>query len=276
MRQLILDVFPDSSGLVTIKGRNFRYLRQVLRIKNGDMVSLRLPDGILVQATAASVDDRGKNIIMQLCGDTADSPDTITRGVQAYQIERNGKRTEFWLMQFVPRPQKFELIVRQATECGIKRIIPVTGEYSEKGSISALRNSKKERLERIITEARQQSGSPVETEVTEPVTLEQAVGEWNSLAAGRNPAAFVLSERSDFCRPLHAVLKEKDRRPDLVCIAVGSEGGISPAEISFMMTKGLFMPVHFSVNILRCETAALYGTAAIQSAVEEADRMGDL
>ena len=31
--------------------------------------------------------------------------------------------------------------------------------------------------------------------------------------------------------------------------------------------KGLFEPIHFAVNILRCETAALYGIAAVQSEI---------
>ena len=50
-------------------------------------------------------------------------------------------------------------------------------------------------------------------------------------------------------------------------MAVGSEGGISPEEVKLLQEKGLFHPIHFAVNILRCETAALYGIAAVQSAI---------
>ena len=42
-------------------------------------------------------------------------------------------------------------------------------------------------------------------------------------------------------------------------------------EVELLKTKGLFYPLHFSVNILRCETAALYGIAAIQTAMTELD-----
>ena len=52
-----------------------------------------------------------------------------------------------------------------------------------------------------------------------------------------------------------------------VAIAVGSEGGISPEEVRTLEEKGLFQPIHFAVNILRCETAALYGIAAVQSEI---------
>ena len=47
---------------------------------------------------------------------------------------------------------------------------------------------------------------------------------------------------------------------------MGSEGGISPAEVEILQ-KEHFEPIHFDVNILRCETAALYGIAAVQSAI---------
>ena len=52
-------------------------------------------------------------------------------------------------------------------------------------------------------------------------------------------------------------------------IAVGSEGGISPEEVRLLEEKGLFVPVHFAVNILRCETAALYGIAAVQFEINQ-------
>ena len=52
-----------------------------------------------------------------------------------------------------------------------------------------------------------------------------------------------------------------------VCIFCGNEGGISPDELELLVKKALLCPVHFSVNILRCETAALYGIAAVQTGV---------
>lgn len=261
MRQFILDKVPDKSGLVYITGKDYRYLRQVLRVKTGDMINLRLMDGTLQNSTVASIDDKAKKILIQICANTNanSNTETITRGVQADEIEAevSGSSVEYTLFQFIPKPQKFEQIVRQATECGVKTIVPVIGEYSEKSSISALQNGKKERLERIIREARQQSGSPVNTTVEEPVSLETAIEKY------KMDVAFVLSERQDGDKTIREILAAK---PDAgkIGIACGSEGGISPTEIEILSQKGLFYPIHFSVNILRCETAALYGIAAVQ------------
>lgn len=266
MRQFILDKNPDKSGLVTIQGKDYRYLRQVLRVKTGDMLYLRLPDGSLKNSTVCQTDEKAKKIVLQICAGTGQEEKTVTRGVQANKIEENCyfSKYEYWLFQFIPKPQKFEQIVRQAVECGVKYIVPVIGEYTEKTSLNVLQNSKRERLERIVREARQQSGSPVETKILEPVGLEEAIDNWNR---NQNKTGFVLCEREEGSQSIRKIFASDDKF-DKIGIVVGSEGGLSPSEVEALVNKGSFHPVHFSVNILRCETAALYGIAAVQTAVE--------
>ena len=274
MRQFIVEKNQIKNGLIQLEGKDYRYFRQVLRVRAGDMVSVRLPDGSLSNATVAKIDETSRCLTLQLCADTGK---TITRGVQAEEltggaVSANGAlMVEYWLFQFLPRPQKFEQIVRQATECGVSVIVPVTGEYTEKSSAEALLGSKKERLERIIKEARQQSGSPVDTKVLEPVSLDKAIEMWKDGSDSAESVAFVLSERDDCSGNLRAGVQkagglEKIKR---AAIAVGSEGGISPEEVKLLEEKGLFLPVHFAVNILRCETAALYGIAAVQLEINQ-------
>ena len=265
MRQLILDKMPDKKGIVSVEGSDFKYLRQVLRVKSGDMINLRLLDGTLQNSTVAAVDDKSKKILLQICANTSSrtvTRGTVTRGVQAEKIQSEvaSLSQEYILFQFIPKPQKFEQIVRQATECGVKTIVPVIGEYSERSSLLALQGNKKDRLEKIIREARQQSGSPVETVVTEAMTLGEALGRYE------RDVAFVLYERQVDEGTSTAELLKTNPQAKKIGIACGCEGGISPNEIELLTKKGLFIPVHFSVNILRCETAALYGIAAVQVA----------
>ena len=268
MRQLIVNKNPDKKGLVLIEGKDYRYLRQVLRVKAGDMVTLRLSDGTLCDSTAAKIDDNAKKITLQVCGALrqAQGPqnDAVPEPVE-------GPSIEYTLFQFIPKPQKLELIVRQATECGVKNIVPVISEYAQKGNIEALTGGRIERLQRIVREARQQSGSPTDTTVFEPVTVEQAADLWNKIkeeAGGdEKSAGFVLSERC-----VDGALRQAQGPRDAatlraVAIFCGNEGGISPDELELLEKKALLRPVHFSVNILRCETAALYGIAAIQTAI---------
>ena len=266
MRQLIIEKNQDKNGLVIIDGKDFHYLRQVLRVKAGDMVKLRLSDRELYNSTVAKIDDSAKKITLQICaalrepqGPHSDNANTgVGEALEPPDIE-------YTLFQFIPKPQKLELIVRQATECGVKNIVPVISEYAEKGSIAALAGGKKERLERIVREARQQSGSPVDTTIFDPVTVEQAIEIWNKIKeqTDGDAAGYVLSERT-VEEPFG---RFKDKPPAAVCIVCGNEGGISPDELELLTKKALLYPVHFSVKILRCETAALYGIAAVQTAI---------
>ena len=271
MRQLIVGKNQDKKGLVTIEGKDFHYLRQVLRVKAGDMVKLRFPDGSLQNSTVCKIDDSSKTITLQVCAMVrqAHQPQSV---VVPELVE--GPSIAFSLFQFIPKPQKLELIVRQATECGVKNIIPVISEYAQKGNVQALAGGKKERLERIVREARQQSGSPVDTVVFDPVTLEEAIEIWNKMkeeAGGPEASAgFVLSERA-VPEPVEgqskAGVSTSSATPRAVAIFCGNEGGISPDELQLITDKALLQALHFSVNILRCETAALYGIAAIQTSI---------
>lgn len=269
MRQFIIENQKINNGLVTLSGKDFRYLRQVLRVRVGDMLNLRFPDGSLKNSTVAQIDEKAKTVTLQICASTGtDENKSITRGVQASDFDAKLPEVEYWLFQFIPKPVKLEQIVRQATECGVSVIVPVIGEYSEKSSIAALEGAKKERLAKIIKEARQQSGSPVDTKVLAPMDLESAVAMWKESCGESQEVAvgFVLSERDDCKDNLRGVI-DNTKEIKKVAIAVGSEGGISPEEVSILQEKGLFYPIHFAVNILRCETAALYGIAAVQSAI---------
>lgn len=266
MRQFIVSSVPDKNGIISVSGKDFRYLRQVLRVKIGDMINVRLPDGTLSNTTVCNILENQKQIQLQIC-QKGSADESVTRGVQAEQISSANASIEYWLFQFIPKASKMEQIIRQATECGIKNIVPVVGEYSQKNNVLAMESSKKDRFLRIVREARQQSGSSVETTILDAVSLKEAISLWNeeTLADGEK-AAVVLWECCEQTKTVHEVLSKSDIKK--VAIVIGSEGGISPSEIQELSLNG-FIPIHFDTNILRCETAALYGIAAVQCALLE-------
>lgn len=280
MRQFILQSQIPKDNLIVLKSKDFRYLRQVLRSKTGDTLNVRTKEGILCNATVLKIDDKLHTVTLKICNENSAATNCEINN------QNNTSDTEFWLFQFLPRPQKFEQIVRQATECGINKIIPVLGEYSEKSSASVLENQKKERIEKIIKEARQQSGSPVQTKVVSAVNLEDACKLWQknlqNLGENQKSIALVLSEHNDCETSLFKIIEtvenhkaneksevksqNKGKSIKKIALAIGSEGGISLQEIQTLKKCG-FIPIHFNVNILRCETAALYGIAAVQSMI---------
>ena len=270
MRQFVSSCMPDSKGHIALTKKEFRYLSRVLRLQSGTPIDVRLSDGRFVS--------------MLFCADKTEpflaAADTTTANAAAALSpadEESGVKTqcaaafepELWLFQFVPKAQKIDLIVRQAAECGVSRIVPVKGKYSPPSQ------GRTERWQRIIREARQQSGSPTATLIREPLGAHEAAALWRGQSAALRSAAFMLCEKPErnvsscslFSRIGEAVQKAGGPL-QRIALAVGCEGGISPDERILFEQSG-FMPIHFKTNILRTETAALYGLAAVQSAVTE-------
>lgn len=254
MRQYLAPTAPNRDGLLTVEGKDFRYMHNVLRLAGGDMVQVRFPDGTCRNMTVCAVDETAHKIVLQVCAQIADEQQSTSVAL------------DMWLFQFVARSAKMDIIVRQATECGVSVIVPVLGDFSQAGG--AEKNFHSERLLRIIKEARQQSGSPVATRIVGAVPLAQAIALWLEHCAGVEEKSFaaVLYERTEETLPLHLALAGKTIAR--AAVAVGAEGGISPQEIAQLRAGG-FVPIHFATNILRCETAALYGVAAVQNAIAE-------
>ncbi len=264
MRQFVASSPLDSKGLLYIEGKDYKYLKNVLRIKSGDMVSVRLPDTRLVDMTACKVDVSSKRITLQLC-------DTLSKiageNICNHLDEQRQNNTcqIMVLLQFVAKPQKMDLIIRQAVECGVAVVVPVIGEYCQG---YALRN---DRWDRIIREALSQCGSAVQTKVEKPMKLEEALCFCQSMAKElgfeNESLGIVLYERNNDTVSIHKAVAGKENA-QFITIAVGAEGGISPKEIEIMEKNG-FSKVHLTTNILRCETAALYGIASVQVAIAE-------
>lgn len=262
MRQYISQKNLDSDGLLTIIGKDYRYLRNVLRLVSGDMIHVRLPSGELQPMTVCLVDEKAKKITLQVC-DIAEGEQI---GENQPEETDSIESTEFILFMAVPKSSKFDLIVRQATECGVVKIVPVQTEFSQNGGEKM--NFRGERFERIIKEARQQSGSPVNTQIENCVTLKEACEIWKNECENLSESeklAVVLYERNDSTVSIKCSC-EKKQNLKKVALFCGSEGGISPEEVKSLCDAG-FTAVHLKTNILRCETAALYGIAALQVAV---------
>jgi 16S rRNA (uracil1498-N3)-methyltransferase len=262
MRQYLSQKNLNSDGLLSIIGKDFRYLRNVLRLSSGDMIYVRFPDGELKPMTVCKISESEKKITLQVCNL---SENEVTEKSGENQSDFDGK-TEFFLFMALPKSSKFDLIVRQAAECGVSRIIPVQTEFSQPGAEKM--NFRSERFDRIVKEARQQSGSPVETKIESCVNLAGAVQIWKSEAENlddEKKIAVVLYERSLSTVTIREAC-EKKHSPQKIALFCGSEGGLSPQEVKFLSESG-FTAVHLKTNILRCETAALYGISALQSIV---------
>ena len=254
MRQFIFNGKTEKNGSILVIGKDYRYLMNVLRLKINDKIDVRLKNGDLLFMEIISAD--GKTATLK----PVPREKAATQGVSALSVseQNTAAKQEYWLFQFMPKPQKMDLIIRQGTECGISVIVPIISEYS----VNQDGKGRLERFERIIKEARQQSGSPISTKVLEPVSVEKAAALWNTETSKGKTKAYILHEDGEQAKDLKSLLKSEEE-PEKIALAVGCEGGFSPKEFE-ILKQADFLPLHFNTNVLRAETAALYGIAVLQ------------
>ncbi len=260
MKQFIAEVFPDKNGRMELSGKDFHYLAEVRREPEGTVIQVRLPDGTL---SPFRIEKTGRNpktvILIQEKGKPAENS----------RIEE-GKEENFphiLLFQWILKSHAMDLVIRQAVETGVSDIIPVIGEHCVPSVKPETKNS---RWERIVREARQQSGSPVCSRILPVVStsgISKILGEENS----GEILKLMLSEIPGESGTVHGCLGRFSRKTGglkTVVLAVGPEGGMSHSETDNLIALG-FEKIHFNTNVLRAETAALYGLAAVQNSIME-------
>jgi 16S rRNA (uracil1498-N3)-methyltransferase len=271
MRQFVLPGLPYSNGSFTLEGREYRYLVQVLRKEIDDILEVRLPDDRLCSMRVTGIDRTEKTVDLCLTG-TVDSTGREELVIPGQSMPPGAAIPEGFpflvLFQWILKGPKMDQVIRQATETGVALVVPVAGDRCLSRSAESVGNEKTGRWDRIVREARQQSGSPVQTRVVAPLEVSRIADFWHSLAGTESSVACVLTEAPLARKSLHEYLVHGKH---IVALATGPEGGMSPRELDLLAEAG-FVSVHFKTNILRAETAALYGIAAVQSALTESEK----
>ena len=134
-----------------------------------------------------------------------------------------------------------DLIVRQATELGVEKFIPVISERSFKKIEVILKRIEKWR--RIIVEAMKQSRRAIPMEIGSPVKLEEL-----------KPTAEENILLDNFFRGSKPM--ELRRNVYSFSVVVGAEGGFSEKEGRLLRERG-FTPVILEPYTLRTETAVV-------------------
>ena len=250
MKQFLLPGRYAGEERLTLTGGDFRHLIVVRRLGPGDELPARDPAGATWLMRIVSVG-------AQECGVTLTPvPDAGSEGGG----KRRGPGTRIILLQCLPKGRKIDLIVRQATEAGVARIVPLESEHSVVRAGN--RDGRAERLVRIAREAVQQSGTPTTPVIDEPRSLSsllQSGQDWGT--------ALVFHEKPVDGRSLHHLLAG---RPATVSVLIGPEGGLSDTELALATGAG-FQTVHFDTGILRVETAATFALGAVMMILQERD-----
>ena len=260
MRHYVLPDHYDGSGYLELSVDESRYLTRVLRKRPGDSFDGVDPNGNRVSVTIRQA--AADRCILEIShANAAEKPD----GPQATG-ESAGSRLALTLFQCIPKANKMDLIVRQAVESGVERIVPIQSEHAVAKIDMNGFEKKRDRWLRIARQAMQQSGREIPPEITTPATVSQLPEIWRE-HSGQNGVCLFFHEKPVAAATLHSLLSS---RPGTVGICIGPEGGFSRGEVENLLNSGV-QPVYINTNVLRTETAALYAVAAVQTVILEKD-----
>jgi 16S rRNA (uracil1498-N3)-methyltransferase len=225
-------------GKLEIKGRESKHIRNVLRLKAGDWITVF--DGAAREYQGPILHMSTSSVMIRVEGITWAGP---------------GTNLEIILAQSILKGEKMDYLVQKATELGISEIIPFFSTRSIPRFETPRGMERSRRWERIAIEASKQSGRGILPRVTPPRTYAEVLG-----AATSDVLRLILWEKEGIA--LKEILKRRPLEKKLLFI-VGPEGGLCEEEISEAKERG-FAAITLGKRILRAETASLSLLSIIQ------------
>ncbi|MBQ6454767.1 MAG: 16S rRNA (uracil(1498)-N(3))-methyltransferase [Eggerthellaceae bacterium] len=165
------------------------------------------------------------------------------------------------LAQGLAKADRFELVIRHATELGVSAFIPYASKRCVVKIAASKEQSKRERWQAILKSAAMQSGQQSIPQIL-PVMGTVQLAEW----AVRARSMLICWEEADFTQTLHNALLDMDSssftKESPLVIVVGPEGGLEPTEIDILRSSNEASHViSLGSSILRTETAGIVAPA---------------
>ena len=237
LRRLLLSperlVAAAGTGAVVLQQAEQHYLTRVLRLRPRDRFAVVDGAGRLWHA---SLDGGQAQLLQPLDGPWQHEPEPQTRLHLAVALPRRDA----------------DVLLRMATELGVDALQPLQAERS------VAERWNRTRALAIVREALEQCERlwlPALDEPCSPATLFDSASGVRLLATTRGAEP----------QPMAAVLPPtRKSSPDVVTLAIGPEGGWSPAEEALAIERG-WQPVSLGPTILRTSTAAVAAAALLAS-----------
>lgn len=228
---------------VTITGTDANHLCRVLRLREGDKIT---------------VCDMQKNIYDGIL--TFVSPDTAEATLSDPRPSPAEPPYKITLYQGMPKGDKLDTIVQKAVELGAAEIVPVMCERAVSRPDEKSMDKKVTRLNRIAAEAAKQCGRGIVPEVKDALSYKQMLEE-----LCKAELHFICYE-GDTVRPIREIVEEAGTFAS-VAFYIGPEGGISAGEIELANERNIPL-AGLGKRILRTETAPLFVLSALSVLAE--------
>jgi 16S rRNA (uracil1498-N3)-methyltransferase len=219
---------------------NLKYLKQVMRLKDGDRINIF--DGFGREFEAVIKNFSAKTVFIEL----------------GKKIPAAVKEIQITLAQAIPKAKKMDSIVKSASELGADAIIPFDAARSVSHIADEKSSSKVARWQKIAMEAARSSHSSHITKVSDVSSFTDML-----LAASDNTLKLIFWEEESQKTIKDILTDETFADTKDFFIVVGPEGGFSKDEVIKTKESG-FLSVTLGRQILKVETAA----AAIISIIQ--------
>lgn len=239
MRHLFLPPEQISGDTALILGNDHQHLARVLRVKLSESLVLLDNAGNAFEAVVEAVEKNQTRARITGRREPLPEPPVFLSVAQA-----------------LGKGDKLEQVLQHGTEAGASRFMPVRAERSV---VDIPANRVADRLirwQQIAKGAAEQSGRSRIAEVTLPVTFA------DMLVRAQSPGTLGLLLHPDTeSQTLSSCLHQAEQTGQIL-LAVGPEGGWSPAEVSAARAANLSL-ISLGPRILRTETAALIAISQI-------------
>ena len=216
-------VFADdalTAETLELDEQEARHLRDVMRIKVGDVVEVFNGKGVVAQATVSKAAKRCVELNLQ--------------SRQSVEYKSSG----ITIAAAIPKGDRFRWMIEKLSELNVERFIPLTTSRS----VVSPGDSKLKRMRQVVIAAAKQCRRNDLMAITPVIDWPTAVTEWGPKMLLADPVGKSVSS---------AISSNGE-----VVFAIGPEGGFSPKETQLALDAGA-SNVRFGDTILRIETAAI-------------------
>jgi 16S rRNA (uracil1498-N3)-methyltransferase len=220
-------------------------LRNVLRLRPGARVTALDGTGVEYQVELTRVER-----------------DAAVGWVLSRRAAQGEPSVEVVLYQSMLKADRFEWVLQKGTELGVTAFVPTISARTVRREAARV-EKKRDRWERIVREAAEQSGRGRLPELRAALELGQACVQ----AAAESDLALI--PWAEAAAPgILAAVRDRVPRPDHVALLIGPEGGYAQHEVDAARQAGV-QPVTMGPRILRAETAGVVAAALVLAGLGE-------
>ncbi len=164
------------------------------------------------------------------------------------QLRMKENTKELWLAFSPIKSNYFNFMIQKATELGVTKFLPVIFERT------IVRKINKERLEKVIIEAAEQSNRITVPSIEDPQKLKSFLN---------NDMDLIFTDLNTTNTKIN--IKKLSTNP--TCVIIGPEGDFSEEEREEILRFNSIQPIKINKNILRSETAVISALSILNYAI---------